>query len=236
MGNIYNFFEKIYCINLKDRPDRWDKCRKIFQEYGINSYERIDGVKIIEKEYPYLDQKSRSQLGCSLSFYRIIKNAYDNKFKNILIFEDDFLFVNSKEKTEELLSSSIRNLPEEWDVLYLGANIMYDYCVNPIIYFKEHILKINSAYCMHSVAFSAKGISAFIEKFPDEIVFVKKIIDDYKILDVFMAKEFCFENSCFITNGMLCTQNIGFSSIENCVTDYSDLLNRYNRAVDNLFN
>lgn len=234
--NPFTFFEKIYCINLDDRPDRWEKCLDIFKEYELDSCERVSGIKILEKEFVYLDEKSRSQLGCSLAFYTVLKNAYDNKFKNILIFEDDFFFTCSKEDTRKILNNSIKNLPENWDVFYLGANVMYDYCVDPIVYFKESLFKINSAYCMHSIAFSEKGISKFIEKFPNEIVFIKKIIDNYKILDVFMAKEFCLENYCFITNEMLCTQSVGFSSIENCIADYSDLINRYNRAVYSFYN
>ena len=28
-------FEKIYCINLNDRVDKWEKCRAIFKKHNI---------------------------------------------------------------------------------------------------------------------------------------------------------------------------------------------------------
>ena len=28
-------FEKIYCINLNDRVDKWEKCRMIFKKHKI---------------------------------------------------------------------------------------------------------------------------------------------------------------------------------------------------------
>ena len=57
----------------------------------------------------------------------------------------------------------------------------------------------------------------------------------YKAIDVFMAKEFCDKNLCFICNEMLCIQSPSFSSIENCMTDYSDLVNRYNNSINRLY-
>lgn len=232
--NAFSFFEKIYIINLDERIDRWEKCLDIFKEYELSSYERVSGVKLVQEDFPYFDQKSRSQLGCALSFYRIIKNAYENQFSSILIFEDDFYFIHSKEKTKEVLSNSIRNLPEEWDTFYLGANIMYDYCANPVSLFSEYLFKINSAYCMHSISFSRKGITSFIKKFPDEFIFVSSMLDFYKAIDVFMAKEFCKENLCFVCDEMLCSQIPGFSSIENCMTDYSDLISRHEKTTKSI--
>ena len=230
--NAFSFFEKIYIINLDERTDRWEKCLDIFKEYELNSYERVSGVKILEEQFPYLDQKSRSQLGCALSFYIILNNAFNNQFENILIFEDDFHFVNNKEKTFDILKTSIENLPNDWDIFYLGANIMYDFSNNPISFFKDKLFRLNSCYCMHSISFSKKAISTFISTFPSEILFIKKILEDYKAIDIFMAKEFCNKNLCFIPSEMLCSQIPGFSSIENCMTDYSDLITRHKNSID----
>ena len=57
--NPFSFFEKIYIINLDERTDRWEKCLDTFKEYELNLYERVSGVKILEEEFHYLDQKSR---------------------------------------------------------------------------------------------------------------------------------------------------------------------------------
>lgn len=235
MNVISDFFEKIYCINLDNRSDRWQNCLDIFQKYNLNSCERISGVKILEEDFPYLDQKSKSQLGCALSFYRILKNAYDNEFKNVLIFEDDFYFIYPKEKTEEILSNSIKDLPQEWDILYLGANVMYDFSNNPMSSFKKHLFKLNSAYCTHSIGFSKKGISLIIDKFPNEAIFIYEMLNNYKAIDVFLSKDFCLKNFCFIPSEMICLQSASFSSIEDAYCDYShDLIKKFENTKSSL--
>lgn len=226
--NPFDFFKKIYCINMDSRLDRWENCLKNFEDYLINNYERVSGVEISEKDFQNLNQKSRSQLGCAISFYRIIKNAYENKFENILIFEDDFYFIYPKEKTEEILNNSIKDLPEEWDIFYLGANVMYDFSNNPMSSFKDYLFKLNSAYCTHSIGLSKKGISLIIDKFPNEAIFIDKMLNDYQAIDVFLSKDFCLENFCFIPNEMICLQSSSYSSIENVYCDYSfDLMQRF---------
>ena len=235
MRILSDFFDKIYCINLEERVDRWEKCLQIFQEYGIDSYEKINGVRVLEQDYPYLENKSRSQLGCAISFYKIIKNAYKNNYKNILILEDDFYFIYPKEQTENILKNSINKLPKEWDVLYLGANIMYSFSNSPMSYFDKYLFKINSAYCMHSIAFSNRAISKIIYKFPSEDYFINKMIQEYKAIDIFMAKEFCFENLCFIPNEILCNQSPSFSSIEGINCDYSkELIERFQNSKNTI--
>jgi len=39
--NLYNYFDKIVCINLKLRPDRYLSATKIFQKLNINVLKNI---------------------------------------------------------------------------------------------------------------------------------------------------------------------------------------------------
>jgi GR25 family glycosyltransferase involved in LPS biosynthesis len=231
---MFNFFEKIYLINLEERKDRLEKSLINFKNYDINDFERVEGIKIDKENYPLLDNREKSQLGCALSFYKIIKNAYIKNLNSVLIFEDDFEFVHNKETTNLFLKKSIDNLPFYWDVIYLGANIMYDYSNNPIEKFSENLFRVNSAYCCHSIAFSKIAISKIIDIFPNESVFIERM-NSYKAIDIFMAKEFCIENSCFITSEMLCNQYASFSSIEGCNCDYSnELIQRFENSKNNI--
>jgi len=231
--NAFDFFEKIYLINLEERQDRLEKSLINFNNYEINNFERVDAIKIKKEDYPYLNDREKCQLGCALSFYRTIKKSYDKKFNSILIFEDDFEFIHSKDDTNLFLKKSIDNLPLDWDVFYLGANIMYDYCNCPIEKFSDNLLKVNSAYCCHAISFSSKAISKIVEIFPDESIFIEKM-SHYKAIDIFLANYFCFNNLCFLCGEILCSQSPGFSSIENCMTDYSDLKNRHQNAINSL--
>ena len=231
--NLFNFFEKIYLINLEERQDRLEKSLINFNNYEINNFEKFNGVKINDDDYIGLSEKDKCQLGCSLSFYRVVKDAYTKNLNSILIFEDDFEFIHSKEDTNLFLKKSIDDLPLDWDEFYLGANIMYDYTGSPVEKFSDNLLRLNSAYCCHAISFSRKGILKILEIFPDESVFIEAM-NSFKIFDIFLAQCFCFNNSCFICNEMLCSQSPGFSSIENCMTDYSDLKNRHQNAINSL--
>jgi len=231
---MFNFFEKIYLINLEERKDRLEKSLINFKNYDINNFQRFDAIKINKENYLYLEEKERSQLGCALSFYRIIIDAYVKNFSSILILEDDFEFIHDKEDTNLFLNKSINDLPSDWDVFYLGANIMYDYTNYPIEKFSDNLLKLNSAYCTHAISFSRKAILKILEIFPNESLFIEKM-NHYKAIDIFLANYFCFNNSCFICTEMLCSQSFGFSSIENCMTDYSDLKIRHKNTISNLY-
>ena len=42
--NILNeFFDKIFCINLDSRPDRWEECEKMFSHYNLE-VERVSAI------------------------------------------------------------------------------------------------------------------------------------------------------------------------------------------------
>ena len=63
MKNPFDFFEKIYCINLDHRHDRWEECCKIFNEYGMSDkVERFSAIQYKHKNPLY--SKAMGQLGC----------------------------------------------------------------------------------------------------------------------------------------------------------------------------
>ncbi len=39
------FFDKIYCINLDERQDRWVSAKKEFELIGVSNYERFSAIK-----------------------------------------------------------------------------------------------------------------------------------------------------------------------------------------------
>jgi GR25 family glycosyltransferase involved in LPS biosynthesis len=224
MKNPFDYFEKICCINLPERKDRWDCAQKTFESYEIANVERVDGTIISEKQIPFLARRERAQMGCALSFYKVFKYAYLNKFKNILIFEDDFSFYLPKEETFNILLKSLSCLPDNWDIFYLGANIMYDYSYNPMEAYNSNLFKVNSAYCTHATVFSQSAISKIIKDFPNETVFINAILKDFPAIDIYIARDFCPNNLCFIPNKMICYQAPFFSNIEDQISDFKENL------------
>ena len=220
MKSICSFFDKIYCINLEERKDRWDLCLEKFKEYGITNFKRFEGIKVNGN----LSLKKLGQIGCSSCFYNIIKEAHENNYNSILILEDDFNFIVSKDELEEALEKAFKEMPEDWDMFYLGANVINEIYQNPIEEYSENLFKLNSAYALHSVCFSKNSFSKILNFFEDNSNWIMNLMQNYESIDVFFAKDFQHCNKCFIWKDLLCLQEPSFSSIENTFYNYTDLM------------
>ncbi len=112
MNNPFHFFEKIYCINLDHRTDRWQQCCDIFNEYGItDKVERFSAVQYKHKDQSY--SKAMGQLGCSASHFEITKNALERKLENYLVLEDDFCFLDDDTTFHENMYMKYLDCTEE---------------------------------------------------------------------------------------------------------------------------
>lgn len=116
---VNNFFDNIYCLNLDRRPEKWNKIKDKFEEFGmkVQRFSAIDGDNIPQKilrKYSI----NKYAVGCLLSHYEIIKDAKNKGYKKILIFEDD---VNFTEDFIFKLEYSI-NVIKNWKLLYLGCS------------------------------------------------------------------------------------------------------------------
>jgi len=113
---LNKLFEKIYCLNLVERPDRKEKIEKRFKELGID-VEFYDGVKHgWMKNFAKREDILPNALSVSIDHYNVIKRAYLKGYKNIFIFEDDTIFIDN---FNELLEEHLNYLPDDWDMMYL---------------------------------------------------------------------------------------------------------------------
>ena len=103
---IQDFCDKMFCINLDNRHDRWNRVQKEFGRIGV-SPERFSAIK-----------HEHGRTGCRMSHQAVIKKAKDSNWDRVLIFEDDVLF---HPDALMVFDSAIRQLPEEWDLLYFGC-------------------------------------------------------------------------------------------------------------------
>jgi len=94
-------FEKIYCINLARRKDRWEQCLVEFAKQDL-TVERIEAV----------DMPGNPVLGCLKSHEKALRSVVDGNYANALILEDDIEFSGS---------INISGAPK-WDMLYLGGS------------------------------------------------------------------------------------------------------------------
>lgn len=129
------FFDRIFIMNLKDRPDRFEKVTKQFIKKGIKytRYNAIDGrckdcsSRQTSKKRKEMSEKYKMKIDSwlppsaaahILGTVELMKRQIRNKWKRILIFEDDMILVPGIMKKFE---NGIKDLPDKWDMLYLGC-------------------------------------------------------------------------------------------------------------------
>ncbi len=122
--HVNDFFDKVYCINLERREDRWQQCTKEFDRLGIEveRFEAIDGNTCgLDSAAPPLNwtKMKAGGVGCTLSHVKILKKAKANGYKNVLVLEDDIEFC---ENFLEEASDFLNTVPKDWDLIYMGGN------------------------------------------------------------------------------------------------------------------
>jgi len=126
MNSAFDFFSKIYCINLSHRVDRRDHMQSVFETLNIHT--RVNWFDAIHT--PGVGHQ-----GCVLSHYNIIKLAMSEQLDNVLILEDDIIptaFYN-----ENNIRKSIETLTkQDWDILYLGGRV-----VRPAVDINNYLFK-----------------------------------------------------------------------------------------------
>lgn len=104
--------DKIIYINLNKRKDRRAEIEKELDDFGLK-YERFQAIEVPEF----------GCLGCGLSHLQVLKTAKERNYQNILILEDDFTFLVSKEEFEKQLTEFF-NLKLDYDVCFLAYNLI----------------------------------------------------------------------------------------------------------------
>lgn len=156
--NDFNFFKRIYLINLDSRKDKLERATKNLNELNIYAerFPAVVGNKGNHSKSHYAQFKNpvkkayvNAQLGCRLSHLGVIKKAKQQKAKNVLIFEDDVYFRHKKHPIDKILFDSIYFLRNyNWDMFYFGGK-----CKNKDRYLttvSEHIVKIENCYQTHA--------------------------------------------------------------------------------------
>lgn len=220
MANIFNSFDKIYCINLPSRKDRWQNCLVQFGKYNIsNNLQKFDGIIY---NNPLFNKKQNAHLGCWFSHYTVLKHAQAMCCNKILILEDDFIFKVQPEEMNLKLTSCINELPQNWDLFYLGAYFVKGYNYEAKVNYSNSLYKANTAFCTHSICYSKSGIDKIIFAMEKAFLKLSTIPSNYESIGWFYVKEFLYKNNCYASKDFLCGQVKDFSDIENCVVDYND--------------
>jgi GR25 family glycosyltransferase involved in LPS biosynthesis len=120
-----DLIDKVVYINLDARKDRRGEVEGELQRMGIAA-ERFPAIRT-----------SPGIIGCGQSHSAVLKEAKARGYRNILILEDDFMFLVGKEFFI-LLEQALKEVPD-YDVIMLG------YAINRSTPFSETLVKILDA-------------------------------------------------------------------------------------------
>ncbi|MCK9446505.1 glycosyltransferase family 25 protein [bacterium] len=130
MSILNDKFNRIVCINLKERPDKKDFIQNQFNKFNIKvefyhpvilGYAKhftepyIDKVNE-ENHLVYFNKSQPNEFGTLHSHYTVIKSALLDGIKNLFIFEDDCVF---HKNWNELLPKYMDTIPEDADGILL---------------------------------------------------------------------------------------------------------------------
>jgi GR25 family glycosyltransferase involved in LPS biosynthesis len=192
------YFDKIYCLNQDSRPDRWEQAKAEFDRVGI----QVERVATIPADQP-------NKSFC-LSQYAMLRKFLGTDGQTLLTFEDDVIFKDMRH-----LDSAMRELPPNWDILYLGANItegVFGIQEQPPIRYSPYLFRVRKAWTTHAISYSRRAIEAIVSNYP---------IYTFEMYDQWLNGGFLSIYNCFLINPMICWQRPGKSDLWNCDADYT---------------
>jgi hypothetical protein len=176
---LTDFFDKIFVINLKRRPDRWAECIEEFllAKIPLHAVERWEAI----------DNPLNGSEAGARSHRALMRHIAASGYKNVLILEDDFAAI-----TKPILSANgftpdsrvmqtycsvmdgtgtfaerfsflLGWLPPHWELIYLAGG----YAEKPFGRVNEHFLRVGKMKCCSSYAVTgdfARRFTAWLDE------------------------------------------------------------------------
>lgn len=124
MSSLKEMFDVVCCVTLRRRDDRWNDFKaRIPADWPFRPVARFPGTDGKLCPPPAWWGESAGAWGCLRSHLRILEECLNNGYQSVLIFEDDAVFPeNFLEDTRMFLE----HVPEDWQMLYLGGQLLKD--------------------------------------------------------------------------------------------------------------
>ena len=123
MKHWSSFLSQIFCICLEERPDRLTEASQQFHKYGLCKLVQFYRTfRPSPEEIKMYGIQCRGFYGIWNSHQDLAKISEKQRYENILVFEDDILFIENRMTPDLILSlgTKLSNLPKNWEIFYLG--------------------------------------------------------------------------------------------------------------------
>lgn len=155
-SNDWAYFDKIFCISLRERPDRREHAKREFRRVGL-----ADKVEfLIIDRHPYSCEQGiyESHLTC-------IRKGLEAGAERIAIFEDDILFDRfSPEKLKNCVQFLSRH--PAWNALFFGCLVTGSKKTG-----YKNILKITYRSLAHAYVLSRRFAEVLVQRPWQEIAY-----------------------------------------------------------------
>jgi len=216
--NPFDFFDGIFLINLDEREDRLKE--------SINEFAKYD-LKPKAFRFPAIKFNTRHPMagraGCFSSHRAIIQLAKDNGLKNVLVFEDDFMFLQNP---KEVLQKNVEFLSKnDWHLFYLGQTTTSEVVEKPLEVVCDGVLRLRGGLATHTICYNQSIYDVLLNEIPGPEGIINWLMER-ESMDGFIMREIQPKNEfkCYTTDPMLCIQRPSYSNIDNKFADYSENL------------
>lgn len=152
---IQGFFDKVFVVSVPRFTDRHVKIKEELQNLPFEFFWGADKMEIdfdsAKQDGTYNETVTKKlqrfnkglnpgELACALSHRYLYESIIKNNWKRILVLEDDVWPI---QQNLPLLPKALKELPEAWDLVYLGY--LKHEVVTPKLLWKQFFYKIGSA-------------------------------------------------------------------------------------------
>lgn len=204
-----NYFDRIFVINLKSRPDRRQHAEGELEKLGITKAEWFEGY-----ERPRdVSGTPSGNMGCTASHRALLEIIAYDKTPRALILEDDFAI--AIDSPVQRFNEMIAEVPETWEMLYLGGH----YGEKPLSRLSQHVIRMGRMLTTSSYGITwqmARKLAPYISGIGP--------------IDSLYGGWHNTQNECYIFDPRLFVQYTNFSDLQDRVMDNSQCMMDPNHA------
>jgi hypothetical protein len=222
MNTPFNFFDKIFCINLQKRPDRWSVCQEHFEKLNItDNVVRFNAVDFTDDNT--VSERDKGRYGCTQSHIEIVKLAKNKQYKNILIFEDDIHLHTSIATINNEVAKCIEQLPNDWEIFYLSGNPIGPDPYESLQDYSDNLCLVTHTFTTHAMAINENAYDIILNSYTDAGG-LNNIINRVVNIDGFYMAYVLPNNKSFMPKKLLFTQRHNYSDIDFCDRDINSII------------
>jgi len=193
---------KIIYINLERRKDRLKEINEELTHFNLEG-ERFNAIP-----------NSNGIVGCGYSHLEVLKIAKERGYKNVLILEDDFEFIITKEEFEKNLTLLFET-PVEFDVCMLSYNLLQSEPSN----YGPFLKRVLEAQTASAYLVNASYFDTLINLYNYAIPLLEKTGKHWIYANDQIWKDLQRKDNWFCFTTRIGKQRAGFSDNGNCYCD-----------------